>query len=816
MSNLVSLFTQAFRQIRSRKGLWCAVVLTLALGIGANTAVFSVVNRMLVQPLPFPDANQLVMVYNTYPKNDLLFAGTSIPDYLDRKEGAPSFASLAMLTQDYMSLTLSDTPERVLASRTTPSLFTVLKSPAALGRTLIDADAEEGATPVVVLSHGFWQRAYAADVSVIGKQLQLSGRSYRIVGVMPEGFAFPDMSRELYVPMVFSAREKSDAERGNEYSISIGRLKPGASIESANAEMKVLVDRLTARSPEAKVFYDSAGFGGRAEYLQSFFVGELSGMLGLLQAATLLVLLIATANVANLLLAQGLARRREFSVRAAIGAGSMQLFRQLSAEALIAAMASAVLGILVAKACLMLMGEQLTQRMGGSLLAPTLDAPVLLFTLLLAIVVAMLVALIPAMIVQHSLTQGLRDGGHGSTTGKLTQFSRSSLVVMQLTLSVALLIGAGLLLRSFERLSAVDPGFKAKGLYSASVSLSAQLYPEAVQRTNFYSAALRGVRALPGVTHAGVVVGLPFTSMAFAGASFRIKGEIYDASRSPPHAFQRVIDEGYLEAAQVPLLMGRNFTPADRADTAPVVLIDKIFADKHFPEKNPIGQLVTRGDSRDPNTAWSTVVGVVGAVKSSDLSTDVRKETMYAPLQQSPDALASFVIRSNLDVAALSQSVRQVLQKLDPGLPLFDIQSMQSRISDSLGPKRAPMQLLAVFAGIALLLAAVGMYAVLAFLVGQRRGEIGLRVAIGAMRGDIIRMILGHSAKLIGIGLVLGLAGALLLARGLSAQLFGVSPYDPSTYLIVLAMLATVGIIASVLPAQRACAVDPLRALRGE
>jgi predicted permease len=816
MHNVLSIFWQAFRQMRSRKGLWCAVVITLALGIGANTAVFSVVNRMLVQPLPFPDAKRLVMVYNTYPKNDLVFAGTSIPDYLDRKDGAPSFAGLAMFTKDFMSFNAGDAPERLLATRTTPSLFTVLKSRAALGRTLIDADALEGAAPVVVLSHRFWQRVYAGDSSVLGKDLKLSGRNYSIVGVMPAEFAFPDRDRELYVPMMFSAREKSDAERGNEYSTSIGRLKPGASIASANAEMKVLIDRIMARSPEAKAFYEASGFGGRAEFLQTFYVGELAGLLRLLQAATLLVLLIAVANVANLLLAQGLARRREFSVRAAIGAGRLQLFRQLMAEALLAAIAGATLGLLVAKACLMLMGAQLTQRTGGSLLQPALDAPVLLFTLVIAIVVALLVSLIPAFVVQRSVTLGLRDGGHGSTAGKLTQLSRASLVIMQLTLSVALLIGAGLLLRSFERLSAVDPGFRAEGLYSAAVVLGAQQYPEATQRANFYEATLRGIRAIPGVSNAGITIGLPFTPMASAGASFRIKGEVYDATRTPPHAFQRVIDAGYLDAAKVPLLMGRNFSASDRADSAPVVLIDKIFADKHFAGQNPIGKQVTRGDSRDPSTAWSTVIGVVGAVKSSDLSADVRKETLYAPLLQTPGDFVSIVIRSDLAAAVLSQNVRQVLQKIDPGLPLFDIQSMQSRISASLGPKRAPMQLLVVFAGVALLLAAVGTYAVLAFLVGQRSGEIGLRVAIGAVRGDILRMVLGHSVKLIGIGLVLGLGAAVLLARGLASQLFGVSPYDPSTYFAVLSLLAIIGLVASVIPAQRACSVDPLRALRGE
>ena len=822
MTNIFSDLRQASRQMRARPGLWLAIILTLALGIGANTAVFSVVNRMLLQPLGFEDADRLVMVYNTYPNNDLKFAGTSVPDYLDRKEGAPAFASIAMLNQDFLSLNRGDTPERLLATRTTPSLFTVLKSNAALGRTLIDSDAELGALPVAVLSHSLWQRLYGADVSVIGKDLVLNGRNVRIVGVMPEGFAFPDQDRELYVPMIFKPEQKTDAERGNENSISIARLAPGASIESANAQMKALVDRISARLPEYKAFYESSGFGGRAEYLQSFFVGELRQSITLLQAATLLVLLIAAANVANLLLAQGLARRKEFSVRAAIGAGRIQLFRQLAAEALLASLAGAALGLLVAKACLLLMGGQLTQRMGGSLLTPGLDPQVLAFSLVLALAVALLIAIVPAVVVNHWLAQGLRDGGRGNTGSRLTQMSRASLVVMQLSLSVALLIGAGLLLKSFARLIEVDPGFKAEGLYSAALILGNEQYPEAPARARFYESALREVRTLPSVSEAGLISGLPFTEMASAGASFLIKGEVYDVSHPMPHAYQRVIDEGYIGTARVPLIAGRNFNSADRSNSAPVAIIDKVFADKHFAGVDPISKQISfgaddtlgLGADGKPQIPWMTVVGVVGAVKTNELGEAERKETMYLPLQQDAPSFVAIVIRSNLAPAALSSQVRGVLKKIDPGLPLFDIKTMNDRISDSLGPRRAPMQLLLVFAGVALLLATVGIYAVLAFLVGQRTGEIGVRVAIGAGRRDIMQMIFAHSAKLIALGLTIGLAGALLLARGMGAQLFNVSPYDPATYVSVLILLAIVALGASLIPARRACAIDPLRALR--
>ncbi len=815
MRHFISDLLQAFRQWRSRPGLWAAIVVTLALGIGANTAVFSVIHSLMLRPLPFPDADRLVMVYNTYPKNDLLFAGTSIPDYLDRKADAPSFEDLAILNSDYLSLTLGDVPERLIAARTSPSLFSVLQASAAFGRVLEDDDAKEGASPVVVLSHSLWQRLYGDDRTALGRDLVLSGRNYKIVGVMPEGFAFPDTDRQLYVPWIFTAEQKTDNERGNEYSISIGRLKPGATLASANAEMDVLVQRVGARLPDFKEFYDSSGFTGRAEFLQQFFIGALSTQLGLLQAATLLVLLIAAANVANLLLAQGLARRREFSVRSAMGAGRWHLFRQVIAEALLASLAGAALGLLVAQGCLWLLGGQLSQRMGASLFVPAIDGNVLAFALVVSVAVALLISLLPAWLVsRHSLVQSLKDGGHGTTHSRLTQNSRSALVVLQLALSVALLIGAGLLLRSFSELNRVDPGFNPNQLYSAAVMLNGDQYKELAPRSRFYENALHGIRALPGVESAGAISGLPFSETATGTASFGIKGEIYDATHSLPHAYQRVIDEGYIDAAKVPLLRGRTFNSADRADSTPVAIIDKLLADKHFAGQDPIGKQITLGDGTQPDTVWHTVVGVVGNVKVNDLGADVRKETMYRPFSQSPDRYGAVIVRSAMGREELSTRIRAVFKKLDPALPIFDVKTMNERIEQSLGPRRAPMQLLLIFAFIALVLAAVGIYAVLAFLVGQRAGEIGVRMAIGAGRQDILRMILRQSAHLVAIGLGVGLLTAILIGRGLASQLFGVSQYDPVTYGVVITLLALVAIGASLIPARRASAIDPLQALR--
>ncbi len=816
MRHFFSDLMHAARQWRARPGLWLAIVVTLALGIGANTAVFSVINGVLLRPLPFADADRLVMVYNTYPKNDLAFAGTSIPDYLDRKTGAPSFEDLAMFNQISLNLTLGQTPEQLSAARVTPSFFSVLQSGAAIGRVLDEADAEEGAAPVAVLSHGLWQRLYGADRTIIGRELVLSGRNYQIIGVMPEDFAFPDRQRDLFVPFAFNAEQRGDQERGNEYSMSIGRLKPDASIAGANAEMDLLVQRLGARLPDYQTFIASSGFTGRAEYLQKFFVGDLSGLLGLLQAATLFVLLIAAANVANLLLAQGLARRREFSVRAAMGAGRAQLFRQVVAESLLATVVGAGLGLLVAQGCLALMGGQLLQRMGGSLFTSSIDGTVLAFTLVVSVLVALLISILPVMVVAGpSLVEGLKDGGHGTTSSRLTRISRSGLVVVQLALSVTLLIGAGLMLRSFDRLSSVGPGFEPGDLYSAAYALNGEQYAEASARSRFIENALGGIREIPGVSAAGMISGLPFSPMANSSGTFGIRGEVYDATHVPPHAFQRIVDEGFFPASAVPLLLGRNFNAADHADANRVVIIDKLLADKHFAGKNPIGQQLSRGDN-DENTQWMTVVGVVGTVKASELGAEVRKETMYVPMRQTSVPVGALVVRAKMPREVLTTRIRAVMKRVDPGQPIFDIQTMQERIDASLGPQRAPMQLLLVFACVALVLAAIGIYAVLAFLVGQRASEIGVRMAIGAGRGDILKLVMGQSAALVGLGLGIGVAAALLFGRVLGAQLYGISAYDPLTYIVVVVLLALVATVASLVPARRASTMDPLRALRQE
>jgi predicted permease len=417
---------------------------------------------------------------------------------------------------------------------------------------------------------------------------------------------------------------------------------------------------------------------------------------------------------------------------------------------------------------------------------------------------------------RNSLVQGLKDGGHGTTSSRVTRLTRSGLVVLQLALSVALLIGAGLLLRSFDRLHRETPGFNPEDLYSAAVVLSGDRYADNAAAGRFFETALADIRALSGVDSVGMIEGLPFSDMANSSGTFAIKGEVYDDARVPPHAYQRTIDEGFVDAARVPLLLGRNFNAGDRADSTPVAIIDKLLADKHFAGQDPIGRQIARGDGNGDAVQWLTVVGVVGTVKVNDLGAEMRKETMYVPLRQAPTRNGAIVVRSALPPEELSARIRAAFRRIDPGQPIFDVKTMQQRIHESLGPRRAPMQLLLVFAGVALVLAAVGIYAVLAFLVGQRSAEIGVRMAIGADNRSILGMVLRQSAHLVAIGIVLGLVTALLIGRGLASQLFGVSQYDPVTYVVVVILLGLVAMGASLIPARRASAIDPLRALRQE
>jgi predicted permease len=820
LTNLLQDLRYALRNLAGRPMFTLVAVLTLALGIGANTAIFSVIHGMYLRPLPYPGGERLVEIHNTYPKMGLENAGTSIPDYLDRRGQAPSLEDLAMYTGG--SYNMADggaQPERLPGTMATPSLFTTLQTGAALGQVFTDAHAVPGQDHVVVLSHALWKNRFNGDVSVVGRDIRLNGEPYRVIGVMPQGFSFPNRTVQLWVPFAFSADQMSDNERGNEYSASVGRLKPGATVEGLNREFDVIVqrnvERIEAATPNAAAFVERSGFTGRAENLREQQVGEARVMLLVLQAAVGMVLLIACANVANLMLTRVVARQKELSVRNALGATRWRIARQMLVDALLLSLIGGAVGLLLAYLLIDLLPLVGIEPQSTDY-DFRIDGTVLLFALGAAVLAGLLAAVLPMYsLLRMNINDVIKEGGRLGSGGRRAAASRNVLVVAQIALATTLLIGAGLLLKSFQQLQDQSPGFDSEGVLTAYVSLPPAKYPDAAAQARFYEDALTRLRAIPGVDAAGFVQSLPFSGNNSSG-SYSIDGFTAAEGEANPHALQRQVDEQYFDALGISLLQGRKFTAADDADAAPVVIIDRVMADRYFSGKDAVGQRLSRGGGGDGGPAWATVVGVVAPVKHGQLSEETRKETLYWPLRQQPVSVGAFVLKSSLPPASLTKPLRDTILAIDPEQPLFAVQSLEERIANSLDQQRAPMLLLAAFAIVALALSALGIYGVLAYAVGQRTGELGVRMAIGAGRGDILQLILRHGAVLTVIGLVVGLAGAFAGGHAMRSQLFGVSGSDPAIFAGVTLFLAAIAMLSCYLPARRATRVDPLSALRYE
>jgi predicted permease len=808
----------SLRGLAARPMFTLVAVLTLALGIGANTAIFSVLHGMFLRPLPYPEGDRLVEVYNTYPNMGLDHAGTSIPDYMDRRAQAESLADLALYSGASFALSdAGESPVRLVGLRATPSLFSTLQVPAALGRVFEDDDAVTGRDRVAVISWNLWRNRYLSDPGIVGRDIRLNGEPYRVIGVMPQTFAFPNRHLQLWVPFAFTPEQMSDQERGNEYSSSLGRLAPGATIASLNVEMDTIVarnaDRLVASGSEQAAgfaeFLRANHFTGRARSLREQQVGDARPMVTILQVAVTMVLLIACANVANLMLIRLNARRKELSLRSALGASRARIARQILGETTLLALAGGALGLVVAVLAIEAM-PALGIRSGSPDYDFRLDGTVLAFALGATALAAVLAALLPLIsLLRLDANESIKEGGRLGGGGRRAAMSRNTLVVVQMALATTLLIGAGLLLRSFHQLSQESPGFDRNGVLTARVDLAAARYQDADLRRRFFEDTLARFETIPGVDAAAFTSNLPFSGSNTQG-SYQIDGREQAAGEANPHGMQRRVSPEFFRAMGVPLLRGRLIESTDRAE--PVVVIDELAAHKYFGDGEVLGQRVRQMDS-DP---WATVVGVVGVVKHHRLAETAAKETLYWPLAQSVPSFGSFVLRTSLPPERLIPQVRAAILAVDPEQPVYDIRSLDERIALSLESRRAPMLLVGLFAAVALLLAAIGIYGVLAFAVGQRTGELGVRMAIGAGARHIRRLILEQGARLTAIGLGIGVIGAFLTARAGSTQLFGINAADPVTYLGVVVFLALVALIACWLPARRAARTDPLEALRHE
>jgi len=818
LTHLLQDLRYGLRMLRAKPGFTIAAVLTLALGIGANSAIFSVINGLLLQPLPYPGSERLVYVYNTYPKMNLEMAGTSIPDYLDRRGNAAALEDLAMYHNASFNLAEQGAPQRLVGLVATPSLFTTLQVGAQLGRVFGDEAAVTGRDHVVVLSDAVWRNQFGADRGIIGRDVRLNGDSYRVLGVMGPDFAFPDRNVQLWVPFAFTTKQMSDDERGQEFSDSVGRLKAGATIAELDAQMDAIVhanaERIATSGPEIKKFLASSGFTGRAKSLRDALVGELKPALLLLQAVVAFVLLIACANVANLMLTRISARQKELSLRTALGAGRGRLARQLLVESLLLALAGGVAGLVVAQWCVQLIRLLgLDDAAHGFVVG--LDGSVIAFTLALALLTGVLFGLFPVVALwRERAYEVLKEGGRGSGGSRSARATRRVLVIVQMALAVMLLTGAGLLIRSFVRLQEASPGFDTQSVLSVRLDLPQNRYKDTAAIAQFYERALAAVRALPGVSSAGVVSSMPFTNNN-SQSSYFIDGREPAAGESVPHGFVQVVDEDFFKAMQIPLLQGRGFSTGDSADAGKVVVIDDVLAKKYFGDAaKALGQRIGQEDSM--KGPWYTIVGVVGTIKRNKLYELTNKETYYFYYRQRPERSSTIALKTDLAPTALIAPLRSALLAIDPEQPIFDIQTMSERIHSSLDDRRTPMLLLGLFAALALALSAIGIYGVLAFSVASRTGELGVRMSIGAQRGDILRLVLADGARLAGLGLGIGLIGSLALSQLIKTQLFGVGAVDPLTLIGVVALLAATAFVACWLPARRASRVDPIEALRHE
>lgn len=800
----------AFRTLRKQPVFSLVAVLTLTLGIGANTAIFSLLYQTLLRPLPYPEADRLVFVWNTYPGMNLPQASVSIPDYLDRRTQAPAIQDATLFTGRSLNLAAEGRPEQLRGLAVTPSFFSTLQRQPFLGRGFAEDEAQPGADRFAILAHGLWTSRFGADPSIVGRDIRLNGESYRVVGVLPADFELPARDVAVLVPFSFTPQQMSDEGRGNEFSSMIARLAPGATIEQLDGQMKTIVERNLDRLPQFQSFARTSGFGGYAVPLREELVGDARTPLLILQAGVLVVLLIACANVANLLLMRATGRYRELAIRTTLGAGRWRLARQMLTEAVVLSVLGGLGGLALGVAGVRVLIATSARQVPG-LADASLHPPVLAFTLALAVVTGLVFGLVPALAVLRGNTASiLKDDSTRGSAGKGTGHTRAALVVAETALALMLLIGAGLLIKSFARLQSVDPGFSADSVLTAQISLPATRYADAAARRAFWARLLEQVRSMPGVTAAGLTSNVPFSGNVSSG-SYSIVGYTPGAAEPQPHGRQEVVGGEYFRAMRIPLVAGRVFTESDTAEAPPVVVIDEYLVRKYFADRPAVGEHIRRGG---PDSPPFTIVGVVGTINSIDLGEPVTKERIYYPVAQQARSSMSLIVKTGVDPQTLVAPVRSAVQSIDPEQPIADVRTMDQWMMRSLEGRRTPMALLALFGGVALILSAIGIYGVLAFGVAQRVREFGIRQALGADRRSILALVLRQGLRTTAIGLVIGLVGSFVVTRYLQSRLFGVEAHDPAVFVTVTALLLMVALVACYVPARRATQVDPMTALR--
>ena len=805
----------ALRQLRKSPGFALVVVITLALGIGANTAIFSVVNAVLLRPLEFRDADRLVRVWHVPPAQSfpgMTTFSVSAANYLDWEKQNHVFDGMAIITYRGFTVTGDDKPEQLDASAVSSGFFSTLGIQPILGRVLLPEEDQPGRSHVVVLSHRLWKERFGANPDIVGRNINLDGEGYLVAGVMPASFRFPEFA-QMWTPMAWTDKER--AVRGEHHYLVIARLTPGIELKQAQAEMNTISGRLQQLYPE-----DDKGWGAIVVPLHDDMVADVRPALLVLLGAVAFVLLIACVNVANLALAKTFSRQKEIAIRTALGATSSRVLRQILTETVLLALTGGALGLACSHFAIRLIVAFLGDKLPPSI-EVGFDSQVLTFTAVISVLTGIASGALPAWrLTRRDVNQALKQGLGRTDSDSSGHRTRSILVVSEVALSLLLLVGAGLMIRSFQKLRSVNPGFDSGNVLTMTAMVPRAKFPLPSGQVGFFELVLQRLRALPGVESAAVIDDIPLNNEG-SHQPIAVEGRPVVPMSEQPEVDVRVISTGYMGALHIPVLRGRDLSDTDIAKRPAVVLISESMARQFWPGEDALGKRLTLTFSPD---AVREVVGIVGDVKLDSLDQTRPSATLYFPLDQvsasSNGGWGSFpmtlVVRSASGSTGMVSAVSNAVHEVDREIPLRDILAMDDLVTNSLSQQRFNMLLLGAFAGLALLLAAVGIYSVLSYSVRRSVREIGIRLALGARMGDVLRMVVIEGMKPTLIGVAVGTAGALALGRVLSSLIYGVRPTDPLTFLAVAALLAAVALVASIVPAYRATKVDPMVALRYE
>jgi putative ABC transport system permease protein len=821
MENLWQDLRYGLRGLGRQPGFTIVAIIALALGTGANTAIFSVVNAILLRPLNYGAPQQLVMVWGTNSRSNIDKDGLSVPNLLDYREQSSTLEQITAFSQGDFNLSRGGEPIHVQGAYVTADYFTTLGVQARYGRIFSDGEDQSRAPRVVIISDALWQRQFAGDRNLLDQTIQLNGASFTVVGILPQNFQPVNPGDELFVPMALDGGDLQRTPpvgppeimkmRNMRFLYAFGRLKPGASLAQAQSEMSAIAARNEAQYPN-----ENASIGANIISMQEEVIGDVRPALKLLLVAVAAVLLIACVNVANLLLARAAARQKEIAIRTALGASRRRIIGQLLTEAVLLGLAGGLVGLGLAFAGLKLL-LRLNPPNIPRLAEINMDLRVLGFTLLVSLLTGLIFGLVPALQASKpNLNETLKEGARGSSVGGHRQRLRSALVVVEMVLTTMLLIVTGLMIKSFSSLQQVNPGFNSSNLLTMWIDLPPAGYSEDPQIRGFFNQAFTRLQSLPGVESASGVSSLPLTTTFIARFRFTVDGRPPAAPNERLSANFRVIHYNYFKTMGIPLRSGRAFSEADGDQSPPVAIINESFKRRFWPDEDAVGKRITIPGIGNLS---HEIVGVVSDVKHVALDQDAGWE-LYVPYQQKPLNVMSFVVRTAGDPTRLTPSVQQAILDVDPGQPIYDIKTMDQVVSDSLSQPRLYSALLGIFAAVALILAAVGIYGVMNHTVSQRIHEIGIRMALGAQRGDILRMIIGQGMGMALLGVGLGLAAALLLSftatRFISGLLFTVGVRDLTTFVVAPILLAIIAFLSIYIPARRATRVEPMVALRYE